>query len=51
MNSTRKGTNCSRTNVELQKLPHIVVGRRQLEEEHELTNAQLSSTTILAHKP
>jgi hypothetical protein len=51
INSIRKGTNCSRTSVELQELPHIVVGKRQLKEEHELTNAQLSCATIPTHKP
>jgi hypothetical protein len=39
MNFTRKGTNYFRTNVEPQKLPHILVGKKQLEEEHELTKA------------
>jgi hypothetical protein len=51
MNSTRKGTNCFRTNTKPQELPHIVVGRKQLEEEHKLTNAQFSCATIPAHKP
>ncbi len=51
MNFTRKGTNYSSTNAEPQELPHIVIGRKQLEEEHELTEAQLSHVTIPAHKP
>jgi hypothetical protein len=50
-NSTRKGTNYSRMNAEPQELPHILVERRQLEEEHELTNAHLFCVTIPAHKP
>jgi hypothetical protein len=38
-------------NIEPQELPHIVIGRRKMEEEHELTNTQQFCATILAHKP
>jgi hypothetical protein len=51
MITTRKGMNCSKNNIEPQELPHIVIRKRQMEEEQELNNTQLSFATILTHKP
>jgi hypothetical protein len=49
-NSTRKGMNCPNMRTKLQKLPHIIIEKRRLEDEHEFTNTQLFCATIPTHK-